>query len=125
MAECQRAERGQRALAVFGDAGQFLHRAGVHSELFTARAGAGAQTTACADGCPREKICDGNRIAGGCRSAYAFQQMSITPKSVYLFLSSEKDFVAFCRILTKTRKHIDTIDSIGDTVFSMVSPNVP
>ena len=51
--------------------------------------------------------------------------MSIEPKPVYLFLSSEKDFAAFCRILTKTRKRIDTIDSVGFTVFSMVSPNVP
>jgi len=51
--------------------------------------------------------------------------MSIEPKSVYLFLSSEKDFVAFRSILTKTRKRIDTIDSIGDTVFSMVSPKGP
>jgi hypothetical protein len=51
--------------------------------------------------------------------------MNIAPKSVYLFLSSEKDFAAFYFILTKTRKRIDTIDSIGDTVFSMVSPNVP
>jgi len=46
--------------------------------------------------------------------------MSIAPKPVYLFLSSEKDFVAFRFILTKTPKHTDTIDTIGDTVFSMV-----
>jgi hypothetical protein len=46
--------------------------------------------------------------------------MSIAPKSVYLFLSSEKDFVAFRFILTKTRKRIETIDTIDDAVFSMV-----
>ena len=63
----------------------------------------------------------GNRIAGGCRAAYAFQQMSIAPKPVYLFLSSEKDFTAFCRILTKTPKRLATIDSIGVPVFSMLS----
>ena len=34
MAECQRAERGQRALPVFGDAGQFLHRAVIQKILF-------------------------------------------------------------------------------------------
>ena len=53
-----------------------------------------------------------------------FKQMKSTAKSIYLFLSSEKDFTAFRCILTKTRKRIDTIDSIGVTVFSMVSPNV-
>jgi hypothetical protein len=47
--------------------------------------------------------------------------MKVAAKSIYLFLSPEKDFAAFCRILTKTRKRIDTIDSIGDIVFSMVS----
>jgi hypothetical protein len=51
--------------------------------------------------------------------------MSIAPKPVYLFLSSEKDFAAFCSILTKMQKPIEAIESIGDTVFSMVSPNVP
>jgi hypothetical protein len=51
--------------------------------------------------------------------------MSITPKPIYLFLSSEKDFVAFRFILTKTQKPTDTIDTIGFPVFSMVSPNVP
>jgi len=65
------------------------------------------------------------RVAGGRRAAYASRQMSIAPKPVYLFLSSEKDFVAFRCILTKTQKRIDTIDSIGDAVFSMVSQNVP
>jgi len=66
----------------------------------------------------------GNDIAGQRRAAYAFRQMNTMPKSVYLYLSSEKDFVAFRFILTKTQKRIDTIDSIGVTVFSMVSPNV-
>jgi hypothetical protein len=51
--------------------------------------------------------------------------MNATPKIIYLFLSSEKDFAAFRRILTKMRNRIETIDSIGDAVFSMVSPNVP
>jgi len=40
----------------------------------------------------------GNRVARRYHAAYAFQQMSIAPKPVYLFLSSEKGFVAFCRI---------------------------
>jgi hypothetical protein len=40
----------------------------------------------------------GNRIAGGCRAAYTYQQMIIAPKPVYLFLSSENDFAAFCCI---------------------------
>jgi len=48
----------------------------------------------------------GNRVAGGCRSAYAFQQMNAASKSIYLFLSPEKDFAAFCRILTKMQKPI-------------------
>ena len=73
------------------------------------------------NGGPCEKISGGNRIAGGCRAAYAFRQMKTKPKSIYLFLSSEKDFAAFCRILTKTRKRIETIDTIGDAVFSMLS----
>ena len=47
-------------------------------------------------------------------------QMTAAPKLIYLFLSSEKDFAAFCSILTKTRKVIAIIDSIGITVFSMV-----
>ena len=63
----------------------------------------------------------GNRIADGRRAAYAVQEVNDTPKSIYLFLSSEKDFAAFCRILTKTPKPIETIDSIGYAVFSMLS----
>jgi len=47
--------------------------------------------------------------------------VNTTPKSIYLFLSPEKDFAAFSRILTKTRKAIETIDSIGVAVFSMDS----
>jgi hypothetical protein len=47
--------------------------------------------------------------------------MNAAPKTIYLFLSSEKGFVAFCCILTKTQKPIDTIDTIGFPVFSMVS----
>jgi hypothetical protein len=39
---------------------------------------------------------------------------------IYLFLSSEKGFVAFCCTLTNMQKHAETIDTIGDTVFSMV-----
>jgi hypothetical protein len=66
-------------------------------------------------------ICGGNRIADRRRAAYAFRQMNTTPKSIYLFLSSEKDFAAFCRILTKTRKPIEAIESIGVPVFSMLS----
>jgi hypothetical protein len=62
----------------------------------------------------------GNHLAGGWRYAFVFQQMTITSKSIYPFLSPESDFAAFCRILTKTQKRIDTIDSIGDAVFSMV-----
>jgi hypothetical protein len=63
----------------------------------------------------------GNRVAGGRCAAYAFQQMNAAPKTIYLFLSSKKGFVAFCCILTKTQKPIDTIDTIGFPVFSMVS----
>jgi hypothetical protein len=47
--------------------------------------------------------------------------MNATPKIIYLFLSSEKDFAAFRSILTKTQKPIETIDSIGDPLFSMLS----
>ena len=68
-----------------------------------------------------EKNCGGNRIADGCRAAYGSRQMSIAPKPVYLFLSSEKDFAAFNRILAKTRNRIETIDSIDRPVFSMLS----
>jgi hypothetical protein len=39
---------------------------------------------------------------------------------VYLYLSPEKDFVAFCCIYMKTHKRIDTIDSIDCPVFSML-----
>jgi hypothetical protein len=39
----------------------------------------------------------------------------------YLFLSSEKGFAAFCRILTETQKPIYTIGSVAHPVFSMVS----
>jgi hypothetical protein len=49
------------------------------------------------------------------------KKMNTTPKQIYLFLSSEKDFAAFRRILTKTLKPIDTIDSVDVPVFSMVS----
>jgi len=38
--------------------------------------------------------------------------MNVAPRPVYLFLSSEKDFAAFSRILTKTQKTIETIESI-------------
>ena len=37
MAECQRAERGKRALPVFGNARQFLHRAVIQKIFFPAR----------------------------------------------------------------------------------------
>jgi hypothetical protein len=67
------------------------------------------------------RFCVGNHIADGRRAAYAFRQMNVAPKPVYLFLSSEKDFAAFCRILTKMRKPIGTIDSIDCPVFSMLS----
>jgi hypothetical protein len=63
----------------------------------------------------------GNRLAGRCRAAYAFRQVNGTAKSIYLYLSPETDFVAFRRILTKTHKTIETIDSIDRSVFSMVS----
>jgi hypothetical protein len=53
--------------------------------------------------------------------AAAVHTMNTPPKIIYLFLSSEKDFAAFCRILTNMRKPTKPIDSIGDTVFSMVS----
>jgi hypothetical protein len=39
---------------------------------------------------------------------------------IYLFLSPEMDFAAFCRILTKMRKPIETIESINVPLFSMV-----
>ena len=42
-------------------------------------------------------------------------------KSIYLFLSPEKDIAAFCFILMKTRKPIETIESIGVPLFSMLS----
>jgi hypothetical protein len=58
-------------------------------------------------------------------SAYAFRQMKTKPKSIYLFLSSEKDFAAFCRILRKTRKCIETIDAVAFPLFSGCSWNVP
>jgi hypothetical protein len=51
--------------------------------------------------------------------------MTCKTKSIYLFLSSEKDFAAFCCTLTKTQKHADAIDSIGDPAFSMVSQKRP
>jgi HrpA-like RNA helicase len=60
----------------------------------------------------------------GC-AAYAFRQMKTKPKSIYLFLSSEKDFAAFCRILRKTRKCIETIDAVAFPLFSGCSWNVP
>jgi hypothetical protein len=63
----------------------------------------------------------GNRVAEIDRAAYAFRQMKNAAKSIYLFLSPEKDFAAFCRILTKTRKPIETIDAVGLPVFSMPS----
>jgi len=47
--------------------------------------------------------------------------MNIAPKSVYLFLSSEKDFDAFSFILTKTRKPIETIEYVGVLLFSTLS----
>jgi hypothetical protein len=58
------------------------------------------------------RCCAGNRIAEMGHTAYTFRQMKTKPKSIYLFLSSEKDFAAFSRILTKTRKAIETIDSV-------------
>jgi hypothetical protein len=61
------------------------------------------------------------RVADRRRAAYAFRQMNATPKSIYLFLSPEKDFDSFCCILTKTRKPIETIDAVGLPVFSMLS----
>jgi hypothetical protein len=63
----------------------------------------------------------GNCIASRRRAAYAFRQMKVAAKSIYLFLSPEKDFASFYCILTKTRKPIETIESIGVTVFSMLS----
>ena len=57
--------------------------------------------------------------------AAAAHTMKTSPKTIYLFLSSEKDFTAFCRILTKTPKRLATIDSIGVPVFSMLSANLP
>jgi hypothetical protein len=63
----------------------------------------------------------GNRIADRRRAAYAFRQMKAASKSIYLFLSPEKDFASFCCILTKTRKPIETIDAISLPVFSMLS----
>ena len=63
----------------------------------------------------------GNRVAEIDRAAYAFEQMNAAPKSIYHFLSPEKDFASFYCILTKTRKPIETIESIGVTVFSMLS----
>jgi hypothetical protein len=47
--------------------------------------------------------------------------MNAVPKSIYLFLSPEKDFASFCCILTKMRKAIETIDAVGLPVFSMLS----
>jgi len=47
--------------------------------------------------------------------------MNAAPKSIYLFLSPEKDFAAFCFILTKTLKPIETIDAVGVPLFSMLS----
>ena len=61
------------------------------------------------------------RIADRRRAANAFQQMNTKSKSIYLFLSSEKDFVAFRRISTKTLKLIETIESVGVPLFSMLS----
>jgi len=49
------------------------------------------------------------------------KKMNATPKQIYLFLSSEKDFASFCCILTKTRKPIETIDAVGVPLFSMLS----
>ena len=63
----------------------------------------------------------GNRVAEIDRAAYAFEQMNAVPKSIYLFLSPEKDFASFCCILTKTLKPIETIESIGVPLFSMLS----
>jgi hypothetical protein len=63
----------------------------------------------------------GNRVAEIDRAAYAFEQMNAAPKSIYLFLSPEKDFASFCCILTKMRKAIETIDAVGLPVFSMLS----
>jgi len=63
----------------------------------------------------------GKRIAGGRCNAYAERQMNAKAKLIYLFLSSEKDFAAFSRILKKTQKPTDTIDSVAHPVFSMVS----
>jgi len=40
---------------------------------------------------------------------------------IYLFLSSEMDFVAFFRISTTVRKSIQSIDSVGYPLFSMRS----
>jgi hypothetical protein len=50
-----------------------------------------------------------------------FLTKNATAKSIYLFLSPEKDFASFCCILTKTRKRIETIDAVGVPLFSMLS----
>jgi hypothetical protein len=47
--------------------------------------------------------------------------MNVAPHPIYLFLSSEKGFVAFCRIWTKAHKTVETIDTIERRVFSMLS----
>ena len=65
--------------------------------------------------------CAGNRVAEIDRAAYAFEQMNAALKSIYLFLSSEKDFASFCCILTKTLKPIETIDAVGLPLFLMLS----
>ena len=40
---------------------------------------------------------------------------------IYLYLSSKTHFVAFYRILTKSKKTLKTIDAIDRHLFSMVS----
>jgi hypothetical protein len=47
-----------------------------------------------------------------------FSQMNMAAKSIYLFLSPEKDFDAFCCILTKTQKTVESIDFIKHPTFS-------